>query len=468
MQLQFLSSFLICGIVCNCNGTLTTIDKISIHQSDLLDATWDFVRIVFVPKIKTLHLIYGVADVESTEISRLLYNQLVKMSSTVLPIFNENVDIHETRINRRRIYSVLFIDNFISFRNFFENLSPQYFLHDGYILVVLVSGMMLELPLVTEQFWNINMFNINFIVDDSGRILLLTFKPFDVNSCGDTSPFIINEYVNGSYLSSAFFPQKIKNLHECHIKVVTFNCPPMVMIRRTKNNSYDISGIDGELLKGIAKILNFTIQIVNISDTIRWGTLDDNGTSTGAMKMVIDGEVDFTIGMYTITSLRNKYMTSSQSYFTIPFLLIIPPGAQFSPFKKLFRPFRDVVWILILLTFVIGFVVIFVVKFQSNVIKDFVLGIKNDTPFLNIFNIFFGGSMNLMPSRNFARFLLTTFVIFCFVIRTLYQGALFQFLQKEDRAKEAQTIDELIERNFIFYMLPASFETTKNMKFANR
>lgn len=466
MQLQFLSSLLICGIVYNCNGALN-IDNLIIHQSDLLDATLDFVRIVFVPKIKTLHLINGVAESESTELSRLLYNQLVKMS-TVLPIFNENVDIHETRINRKRIYSVLFIDNINSFDNFFENLSPQYFQHDGYILVVLVSGMMLELPLVTKQFWNIHMFNINFIVDDSGRILLLTFKPFAVTGCGDTSPLIINEYVNGSYVSSPLFPQKIQNLHECHIKVVTFNCPPMVMIHRMKNNSYDIAGIDGELLKGIAKILNFSIQIVNISDTIRWGTLEDNGTSTGAMKMVIDGEVDFTIGMYTITSLRNKYMTSSQSYFTIPFLLIIPPGAPFSAFTKLFRPFRDVVWILLLMTFVIGFVVIFVVRFQSNVVKDFVFGNKNNSPFLNIFNIFFGGSMDLLPSRNFARFLLATFVIFCFVIRTLYQGALFQFLQTEDRAKEAQTIDELIERDFMFYMLPASFETTKHMKFANR
>lgn len=468
MQLQFLSSFLICLVLYNCNGTLTTIDKLSIDQSELLDATWNFVRIVFVPKVKTLHFVNAVPDVDSTEISRLLYYQLVKMSSTVLPIFNENFDSQESRINRKRIYSILFIDNIESFRKFFENLSPQYFLNDGYILVVLVSGMMLELQLVTKQFWNINMFNINFIVDDSGRILLLTFKPFDVTGCGDTSPLIINEYVNGSYVSSDFFPRKIRNLHECHIKVVTFNCPPMVMIHRRANNSYDISGIDGELLKGIAKILNFTIQIVNISDTIRWGTLDDNGTSTGAMKMVIDGEVDFTIGMYTITSLRNKYMTSSQSYFTIPFLLIIPPGAHFSAFTKLFRPFRDVVWILILMTFVIGFIVIFVIRFQSEIVKDFVFGIKNTTPFLNMFNIFFGGSMDLVPSRTFARFLLTTFVIFCFVIRTLYQGALFQFLQTADRAKEAQTIDELIERNFMFYMLPASFETTKHMKFANR
>ena len=467
MQFQFLISYLIlCGMVFKCNGSIDNL--FLVQQSDLFDATVKFVQIFFLPKVKTLHLINGVADVESTEISRLLYNQLVKFSSSVLPIFNENVEILETRINRKRIYSVLFIDNFNSFKNFYRNLSNQYFQHDGYILVVLVSGMMSELQLITELFWKISMFNINFIVDDSGRFSLLTFKPFGVLGCGNTSPVIINEYVNGSYLTEKFFPKKIQNLNQCKIKVVTFNCPPMVMIRQKQDKSYDISGIDGELLKGIAKILNFTIQIVNISDTIRWGTLEENGTSTGAMKMVMDGDADFTIGMYTITSLRNKYMTGSQSYFTIPFLLIIPPGAPFSALTKLFRPFKDVVWILILMTFIVGFVVIFVIKFQSNVVKDFVFGIKNNTPFLNIFNIFFGGSMDLLPSRNFARFLLTTFVIFCFVIRTLYQGALFQFLQKDDRAKEAQTIDELIEKEFVFYMLPASFETTKHMKFANR
>lgn len=84
---------------------------------------------------------------------------------------------------------------------------------------------------------------------------------------------------------------------------------------------------------------------------------------------------------------------------------------------------------------------------------------------MNILSVFLGVSMPLLPRQSFARSLLMMFLLFSIVKRTLYQGALFQFLQADDRNKEVQSIDELVEKNFKVYILPSSLEHTQNMKF---
>lgn len=186
------------------------------------------------------------------------------------------------------------------------------------------------------------------------------------------------------------------------------------------------------------------------------------------MKMVMDGEADLTIGMYTITYLRSQFMTSSEFYFSVPFILIVPPGQPFTPFEKLFRPFKLTVWILLLVAFITAACVVTIVKLQSTSVQSFVFGAKNKSPYLNILNVFVGGSLHLLPQKNFARYLLMMFVLFSIVKRTLYQGALFQFLQADDRNKEVQSIDELVEKKFEVYMMPSSIEHTQNMKFRDK
>lgn len=205
-----------------------------------------------------------------------------------------------------------------------------------------------------------------------------------------------------------------------------------------------------------------------LSLTYRWGSLSANGTSTGAMRMVMDNEADFTVGMYTITYLRSKVMTNSEFYYQVPFIMIVPPGSQLSAFEKLFRPFSLVVWILLLLTFSTAFLVITIIKFQKNFLQEFIFGNGNRSPYLNVLIGFVGGSQTVEPQRNFARFLLIMYLLFCLVKRSLYQGALFQFLQTDDRHSEVQSIDEVAELNFKVYMLPSSLEHTQNMKFRDR
>ena len=48
------------------------------------------------------------------------------------------------------------------------------------------------------------------------------------------------------------------------------------------------------------------------------------------------------------------------------------------------------------------------------------------------------------------------FVLFCLVQRTLYQGSLFKFLQSDVRGKEIESLDEMVDKKYIFYMQSVS------------
>lgn len=147
--------------------------------------------------------------------------------------------------------------------------------------------------------------------------------------------------------------------------------------------------------------MNFSIELALVDDL--WGVIYDNGTITGAMKLVVENDANFTIGYFETTALRNKIMKSSYVYFTSNLIFIVPPGRLYSSFERLFYPFKYIIWSLVATIFLIGFFVIAVLKFRSIKTQNFVYGRGNQSPCLNIINVFFGGSLHSLPTRNFAR-----------------------------------------------------------------
>lgn len=187
------------------------------------------------------------------------------------------------------------------------------------------------------------------------------------------------------------------------------------------------------------------------------------------MSKVINGEADFTVGMYALTLLRLKYMDSIKSHLGFPFILIVPSGAKLTAFEKLTRPFQQDIWIALGLVYLLGFYFIIVIsRSKSKQLANIVFGEQLNPPILNMLDVSFGGSMHKLPAESCPRLLLASFLLFCLVIRNLYQGLLFQFLQSDDRARPVMTVDEMIENDFYFYMYSIYQEHTQHLKINSR
>lgn len=62
------------------------------------------------------------------------------------------------------------------------------------------------------------------------------------------------------------------------------------------------------------------------------------------------------------------------------------------------------------------------------------------------------------PSRNFARTLLAFWLFGTLVLRSSYQGALFEFLHSRKSAQELDTLDKLVEHDVPIYATPQIYK----------
>ncbi|CAO1407691.1 unnamed protein product [Diamesa serratosioi] len=428
---------------------------------DLAFAIADIFQSESIKKSPTISVIY-VKTKSGDFISKSLITKTIELMNKSRAIRIEDHKKLEIIKNRRRTLSVFFIKDFKSFQELSFKITADRFHIDGYYLIVLFKGMIPEVQNIFDIVWKKYIYNVNILVKETQLITLITFKPIGSKSCRNTTPIIINRYniKSRTWQFKKHFPKKFSNLMECPIKVSTFETIPSVMVQRShRNGSVKLKGSGIEIFYEIAKILNFNIEMHFINKPGSFGDVFENGTGTGAIKKLLDNEVEMILGNYFLTELRAKFMSNTDSYYTNPWLFVIPPGSPLSPFEKLFRPFNIVVWICLVSTFIISVIIIAIVNCQSFFIKDLIFGRQIRNPYLNLVIAFVGGSQHILPKRNFSRTLLMCFLIFCLVMRNLYLSGLFEFLQSDQRAKEVASVDEINEKGFTVY-LEAPFAKT--------
>lgn len=93
---------------------------------------------------------------------------------------------------------------------------------------------------------------------------------------------------------------------------------------------------------------------------------------------------------------------------------------------------------------------------------QFLAGHHNNTPFLNVISVLFGGGVTALPKRNFARTMLIIWILGCIVVRSAFQGSLFEYIQKPRNSPSANTFAELIDRNYTLYMSTAIYQLFRN------
>jgi hypothetical protein len=161
---------------------------------------------------------------------------------------------------------------------------------------------------------------------------------------------------------------------------------------------------------------------------------------------------DKAIALYMMITMQMKELASdyvlSSALYTESLTFVIPPGEPYSDLERMFAAFDDETWIGIGATFAVALITIRIISLLSVQVKRFVFGAYISTPTLNLFDIFINGGQDRVPTRNFARYLLTMFTIWSLIFRTCYQSMMFDMLRKDMRHPQVKTIEELKEKNF--------------------
>lgn len=144
-------------------------------------------------------------------------------------------------------------------------------------------------------------------------------------------------------------------------------------------------------------------------------------------------------------------------YFYSSPQLYVPPGDLYTSFEKIILPFDIETWICILITFLLAFLLNLIIYLPIiQIWLSYRTAAQSST--LNIFRIIFGIGQTKLPEKNFSRIILISFLLWCLVIRTAYQGKLFEFTTSAIRKPEMKTLKEVEERNIILYVPDDSSE----------
>jgi hypothetical protein len=246
--------------------------------------------------------------------------------------------------------------------------------------------------------------------------------------------------------------------------VLTFkSLGPGILREDFPNGTYRIHGRDIFMLDTIAKKLNFRSVISYLKPYGGWGSMLMNGTSTGALHTAKIRSTDVSLGSLDMRIERAIHLGYTLPYTSDYIIFVIPPGRPLTPFEKLMSPLNYDVWIALCAVFLIGSLTIGVLEFRSlKKLRNLIIGPGISTPYLNAIMVIFGVSAKKLPFKNFPRFLLMKFLIFSLIVRTLYQGSLFKKLQASLNAKEPETIEEMVQQNFIFHCIFPYYELTSD------
>lgn len=114
-----------------------------------------------------------------------------------------------------------------------------------------------------ENYW----IHCNVMVQTAkGEVFIYTYFPFKEKQCQQTQPELINKFVDNHFISDVMFPDKLRNLNKCPLKLTTWHVPPFV-INGTDfyNLGRNITGFEIIILLEISREMNFTLDISMIS-----------------------------------------------------------------------------------------------------------------------------------------------------------------------------------------------------------
>lgn len=400
---------------------------------------------------RVINLVYSTENMKDGYFMSFLDELITRCKSTYL-IRLDNYTHILTTPNRIKRNSVFFLDTMEVFNILVKNIVPTKFDFKGNFLFVLMntSKTLDSSGDVFSALWQKYVYNVNAIYKtDGNEIVVTTFLPFESSkSCGDTQPKIINKFRHGKFENNLIFPPKMRNFNGCPLRVVTFEDVDVVMRAADSDKLY---GYGIELLDVLAEQLNFKPDINFLYGDFPFGIVYDNGTSVGALGELYKNLSDLAIGTFFLKPQRIKLFDYTTTFDVDDLVWVIPPGRFYSPLEKLLQPFSNIVWILISVIIIIGISVILIINYKFRNFKNFVYGTNVNHPLINMILVILGTQQTHLPKRNFARFLLMMFLIFCLVVRNIYQGALYQFLHSDGRHKEVQSVEEMIEKNFTFY-----------------
>ncbi|XP_053947743.1 uncharacterized protein LOC128856465 [Anastrepha ludens] len=363
-----------------------------------------------------------------------------------------------------RHYNVLLVDSAASLNSTYAEFAKYHLHANGYFLIVLHTfdsahyyDVLFE---IFELNWYLGIIDANVLVYALSNLsLLYNIHPFNRFHCKGLAPTIQNRFTNSHWRHTNFFPNKLLDLHGCALICATWKEMPYL-----SSDAGLLGGIEGKLIEYLAITMNFSLEFRWLDKKDASRTLDKEGS---VFRELFSNGTDFIVGAfpYKSTAKGDPY-TPTFPYFLSSFNFIVNSNlAPYSPFKKLFLPFKSDIWILLLIIYIVGFLLKRTATLLGTATRPFIFGPKHNMPTFNMFSVCLGVALpqQQVPSRNFARYILMLWLILTMLLRSSYQAFLFNLIKSNIGPPPPNTIADLLRQNYQLLMTEGVLDTVHDL-----
>uniref|UniRef100_A0A182W4C3 Ionotropic glutamate receptor L-glutamate and glycine-binding domain-containing protein n=1 Tax=Anopheles minimus TaxID=112268 RepID=A0A182W4C3_9DIPT len=362
--------------------------------------------------------------------------------------------------NQRNLVLIL-MDDLQQFHQHLPPLIAKNVEHRGYFLLLIIPredadetanrslNNAQQLATLFRQLWQVRIHNVVLAIgyNASRRIDLHVYDPYGPGCCGCSRPKLLTQCRAGKLMngSIALYDRFERNLYGCQLKIACFERAPFMQFINNSEESHDrvienqrLAGIEGNLVDLLARQLNFTVTVVQPTDGRSWGRIYPNGTSNGALGLLLNGTVHLTVGGYFPYPRLLSNTTQSHNYYMTDLVLAVPEAlATVSPLEQLLKPFHLTIWLLLALELVLGFA-----------------ALRPCSVTLHFWRAFIGESLPdaAKPNRTPTRFVLLLWIIHSTLLRESYKGSLVGFLTQATPLNDIHNLAALVQAGYRFAM----------------
>jgi len=306
------------------------------------------------------------------------------------------------------------------------------------------------------------------LLELNGTLELITFEWFGDGFCNAPKLSSIGQFSSTSMKWNKSFRNyhKFRNFHEC---LLVSDLSEQIVVNRYEDKiSGQTKGLMIDLFSAIAQKGNFSsVFFYKYIPSVYYG-IECMKRKRMKERLGRRTKISFNVS-FKVKANGYVYHVTSTAY-QASFIFLITPDDPITITEKLFLPFDEFTWIMLIVTFMTAFLVIFIANLMPKKFQKIIYGKEIKTPALNIFYIFFGIGQMKVPDKSFSRFLLISFILFCLIFRTCYQSKLFEFMTADMRKPSPITIDDLYEKKFTIHTMnfPNVINALTNMIDSNK
>lgn len=321
-----------------------------------------------------------------------------------------------------------------------------------------------------EYAWQLRIVNIIAIATSTrtSETVAVSYIPFRAQRCEIVRPTLIGSFRSADdlhpYSTSQFwFPNKLGNLHGCPLLVATNEWDPYMMIdMRSRHIDWSaigsshppfheidgqrLDGIEGRLVRELSARMHFRARVLFAREGESSRGMLENGSYTGIMGMVESGAVNLSIGMIGPTPDVDQHFRFSYPYYYEPIVYALPRGRQHTALEKLMLPFTNALWLACGVLLVVATLLLWALSGG---------GTRLAGDMLDVWSLFVGGGYTRGGRRSAGRAengWLLLWLLVTLVLRSVYQGFMFTFMQQNMQVLPPNTVAEMIQHGYRFML----------------